>query len=89
MPIQRIARIYVRKTNHDPCDLIDVARRQVDHLGRIGIQAKRKQTNSRFLKKGYLRFVFPTRAMRRHFTERIDEHCHPAVQVRFFKRQKD
>ena len=87
MPFSRIARVIVGKTNRNPCDLIDVARRQVDHLGPIGIRAKRQQTNARFLRQGYLSFSFPTRAMRQNFVDRVEEHCHPAVSVRLLRKK--
>lgn len=85
MRMEHVARVYVRKTNHDPCDLLDVARRQVDQLGPAGMRAKAGQTDVRFLQKGYIRLVFPTRAMRRRFADRLREHCHSAAEVRFFR----
>lgn len=88
MAYNRIVHIFVGKTNHDPCDLVDVARWQVDHLGPVGIRAKRDQTNARFLKTGYLRFVFPTRQMRQRFLDRVEEHCHPAVTFRIYRRRR-
>jgi len=88
MTYDRIARVMVGKTNRDPCDLLDVARRQADHLGRIGITAKRGQTDKAFLENGHLSFVFPTKAMRDKFVERVAEHCHPAVIVRLFRRPR-
>ena len=88
MAYDRIARVMVGKTNRNPCDLVDVARRQADHLGPVGIAAKRKQTNDAFLRKGHLSFVFPSVAMRQKFVERVGEHCDPAVKVRLFKRRR-
>jgi len=84
----RIARVSVGKTNRDRCDLVDVARRQVDHLGPLGMAAKRGQTDAAFLEDGFLSFVFPTKALRDAFVDRIAEHCHPAVTVKFFKRRR-
>jgi hypothetical protein len=75
----------VGKTNRDPCDLVDVARRQADHLGRVGIAAKRGQTDEVFIQRGYLAFRFPSVAMRQKFVERVEEHCDPAVSVRLFR----
>ena len=86
MPFYRIAKVSVGKTNRNPCDLVDVARRQVDHLGPIGIKAKKGQTDEVFLKRGYLRFVFPTVALRRKFADRVEEHCDSDVIVDFLKR---
>lgn len=77
-----VAEISVGKTNHNPCDLIDAARRHADHLGRAGIIAKSGQTNKRFMKKGYLRLPFSSRAMRERFIDRVEEHCDPAVKIR-------
>jgi hypothetical protein len=88
MIYDRIARVTVGKTNRDPCDLVDVARRQVDHLGPAGIAAKRGQTNEVFLRRGHLDFVFATRSMRGRFVERIEEHCHPAVSVSLLRRPR-
>ena len=89
MTYDRIARVTVGKTNRDPCDLMDVARRQVDHLGPAGIVAKRGQTNEVFLRRGHLDFVFRSRATRSKFVERVEEHCHPAVSVSLRRRPRD
>ena len=87
MRYDRIARISVGKTNHNVCDLLDVARRQADHLGPVGMAAKRGQTNARFLRKGYLAFVFPDIATRSKFVRRVREFCHPAVDIGLYKRR--
>jgi hypothetical protein len=79
------ARVYVKKTNRRPTDQLDVARRQADHLGPVGIAAKKGQTNAVFRKKGYLRFVFPTRAMRERYVTRVEENCDSAIEVWRFK----
>ena len=84
----RIARVSVGRTNRDPCDLVDVARRQTDHLGPVGMVAKLGQTDEVFLERGYLSFVFPDSDVRRRFTARVDEHCHPAVKVKLFRRRR-
>ena len=85
MAYDRIDRVMVGRTNRDPCDLVDVARRQADHLGRVGIAAKRGQTDGVFLKRGYLAFTFPSVAMRQKFVEGVEDHCDPAVSVRLFR----
>ncbi len=88
MQYDRIARVSVGKTNRNPCDLIDVARRQVDHLGPSGICAKRGQTNDVFLEQGYLQFVFRTFAERQKFADRVEENCHEAVQIKFLRKRR-
>lgn len=88
MPFNRIARVSIGKTNQSPCDLIDVARRQVDHLGPLGMRAKRGQTDQRFLEEGSLSFVFPDRAMRDLYVARVEAHCHPAVMVELFRSRR-
>lgn len=81
MPFDRIAHASVGKANRDPVGLIDAARRQVDHLGPIGIRAQLGQANVPYHRRGYLRFAFPTRARREKFIDCIEEHCPPAVAV--------
>ncbi|AMY00656.1 hypothetical protein A4R29_14985 [Mesorhizobium ciceri biovar biserrulae] len=66
-------------------DLVDLARRQVDHLGPAGITAKRNQTNERFLKKGFLRLAPLTRTQRRKLMVRISNLGEPAIKVQPFK----
>lgn len=78
-------RIRIAKTNRDRLDLVDLARRQVDHLGPAGITAKRNQTNERFLKKGFLRLAPLTRTQRRKLMVRISNLGEPAIKVRTFK----
>ena len=81
MKYDRIVYLSVGKTNQNPLDLIDAARRQLDHFGRPGICAKRDQTDEKFAKDGFLRFVFPTKARRKAYLSRIEEHCSPAIRV--------
>jgi len=86
MVIERIARVSVGKTNRNPYDVIDGARRQVDHLGSIGIIAKRGQTDDVYREKGHLDFVFPDRETRERYIERVEEHGDPAVIIQRIKR---
>lgn len=88
MQFDRIARVSVGKTNRNPCDLIDVARRQNDHLGPIGIRAKSGQKNELFLEQGHLDFIYPNRAMRDRFVSLVEEHCHPAVTVKLLRKPR-
>ena len=88
MAFDRIVYVTVKKTNCNRCFLIDLARRQTDHLGPLGIKAKRGQTNARFLKRGYIRLRFPTRMLRQRFAERVRELDHPAIVVTFFRRRR-
>jgi len=87
MGIVRVVRVYVGRSNHAKLDVLDVARRQLDHLGPLGMRAKRGQTNRRYLRKGYLRFEFRTVAMRRRFADRVAEFCDPSVFLEFYKRR--
>ncbi|UCI05674.1 hypothetical protein [Mesorhizobium sp. B1-1-8] len=74
-------RLWIGKTNRDHLDLIDLARRQADHLGPAGICAKRNQTNERFLKRGYIRLAPLTRRQRRKLMVRIANLGEPAIKV--------
>ncbi|MBM2716324.1 hypothetical protein JQK88_35375 [Mesorhizobium caraganae] len=74
-------RIRVSRSNRNRLDLVDLARRQVDHLGPAGIRSKRNQTNERFVKKGYLRFAPLTRSQRRKLMVRISNLGEPAIKV--------
>ncbi len=78
----RVVKVRIGPTNSNPFDLLDLARRQVDHLGHDGIMAKRRQTNDRYSRKGYLRFPLRNRAQVRKLVRRIDRLGEPAIQVR-------
>ncbi|MGD9766242.1 MAG: hypothetical protein AB7U62_01240 [Pseudolabrys sp.] len=78
--------LSLKLTNRDQLLLIDMARRQFDHLGRDGILAKRRQTNARFLKKGFLRFRLRSISQVKLVERRIKQLDEPAIQsVRFTK----
>ncbi|MER9190948.1 hypothetical protein [Mesorhizobium australicum] len=78
-------RIRIAKTNRNRLDLVDLARRQVDHLGPAGISAKRDQTDERFLKKGFLRLAPLTRAQRRKVMARISNLGEQAIKMQPIK----
>ena len=61
-------------------DLLDLARRQTDHLGPYGILAKRRQTNRRYRRRGYLRMKFPTRRLARAYLRRVRRLEDPRIQ---------
>lgn len=78
-------RIRIAKTNRNRLDLVDLARRQADHLGPAGISAKRNQTNERFLKKGFLRLAPLTCTQRRKVMARISNLGEPAIKMQPIK----
>lgn len=81
----RGVKIAVGRTNRAVTDVLDLARRQVDHLGPAGICSKRDQTNERYEAKGNLRFAPLSRAQIAKLTARIDELGEPAIKVVPFK----
>lgn len=81
---QIVVRIYVAATRGQ-LDLVDLARRQADHLGPFGFRAKRRQTNRRFRRKGYLRLKFPTRGLARAYVARVRRLGEPAIQCRLMR----
>lgn len=76
-----VVRIYVAATRGQ-LDLVDLARRQADHLGPFGFRAKRRQTNRRFRRKGYLRLKFPTRRLATAYVDRVTRLGESAIQCR-------
>ena len=48
MGIVRVVRVYVGRSNHAKLDVLDVARRQLDHLGPLGMRAKRVEQEGLF-----------------------------------------
>lgn len=80
-----VVRIYVGATMRRRLDLLDLARRQSDHLGPFGFRAKRRQTNQRFRRKGYLRFRFPTDRLARAYIERVERLGEPAIRCRLMR----
>jgi len=77
-------KISIGPTNRDPLDLIDLARRQFDHLGPDGIKAKTRQSNGRYQKKGRLRFPLRTQSQVRKVEKRIQLLGEPAIRFRRF-----
>lgn len=88
MPYERIARLSVGPTNHNPVELMDSARRKADHFGFHGFKAKSGQTNDLFLEQGHVDLSFPTIEMRAEFVELVFEYCDPAIVVRLLKRKR-
>lgn len=80
-----VVRIEVGAATRKRLDLLDLARRQADHLGPFGIRAKRWQTNRRYRRLGYLRLAFPTRALARAFGERLDRLGEPKLRWRLMR----
>lgn len=81
MPKRYIARLSCGTTNRKPIIIIDQARRASDQLGRLGIEAKRGQTNERFERRGSLSLAFPTRRLRERYIVLLGEWGDPALIV--------
>ena len=77
-----VVRIEVGPATRKRLDLLDLARRQTDHLGPYGFRAKRKQTNRRYRRLGYLRMKFPTCRLARAYTERLARLGEPRIRWR-------
>jgi hypothetical protein len=80
-----VVRVRVRRTNRGELFVLDNARRQADHFGRDGIRAKRGQTTTRYRRRGYIRMVFPTRALARKYVRRVERLDEPAVRCRLMR----
>jgi len=78
-------KIQIGPTNSNPLDLLDLARRQFDHLGPDGIKAKSRQTNRRYSRKGNLRFCLRNRAQILKVVNRINRLGEPAIRVTRFR----
>jgi hypothetical protein len=61
-----------RRTNHNPVQLLDIARRQSDYLGRRGIEAKRGQKDRVLIRKGLLRLEYGDRETARAYQDRVE-----------------
>lgn len=61
-----------RRTNHDPVQLLDIARRQSDYLGRRGIEAKRGQKDRVLIRRGLLRLEYADRETARAYQDRVE-----------------
>jgi hypothetical protein len=77
-------KITIGRTNSRVIDLLDLARRQFDHLGRDGIVSKRRQSNRRYRRRGCLRFPLRTRRQARRALSRIRHLGEPAIRARGF-----
>jgi hypothetical protein len=66
-----IVRVWVDGARGLELDLVDLARRQCDHLGPYGFRAKKYQTNRTYRRCGYLRLRFPTRQLARASVRRL------------------
>lgn len=81
----RSVHVWVRNSNQNVLILLDQARRCLDLLGGIGIRIKRGETNVRYLRRGYLRFVFPTRQMALRYQKLVEDYCASSVLTRRYK----
>ncbi|WP_159107320.1 hypothetical protein, partial [Azospirillum sp. B4] len=59
-----------------------------DLLGRPGINAKRRQTNERYLAKGRLRLRFPTRTLAKRYQALVREYGPPEANTHRYRRPK-
>ncbi|MCB8881697.1 hypothetical protein ACELLULO517_15725 [Acidisoma cellulosilytica] len=84
---RRSVRVKVRRSNRNIYILLDQARRLLDTVigGRLGFTLKKHQTNDLFDKKGYLRFVFPSKALAIQFQDAVEEFCSSAVSTMRYK----
>jgi hypothetical protein len=82
---QSVVRVSVRPSNRGRFFLLDIARRQVDHLGPYGIKAKRGQTDERFRERGYIRLVFPNHTLAKRYVQRVERLGEPAVRCRLMR----
>lgn len=80
-----VVRVQVGRATRSRLDLLDLARRQVDHLGPFGFRAKRRQTNRRYQRVGYLRMTFPTRKLAEAFTGRLAQLGEPSIRWRLMR----
>ena len=74
-----VVRIHVGSPTRRRLDLLDRARRQADYLGPHGFRAKRRQTNRRYRRDGYLRLKFPTRRLARAYIARLADLHEPGI----------
>jgi hypothetical protein len=82
-----LVRISVGRPTRRRLELLDLARRQADHLGPYGIRAKHGQSNRLYRKRGYLRLQFPTRRLARAYVERLERLREPAIAWRLIRRR--
>lgn len=80
-----VVRIYVSKATRRRIDLLDSARRQTDHFGPYGMRAKRRQTNRRFRRRGYLRLKYPTRRLAKAYIRRVARLNEPNIRCRLMQ----
>ena len=71
-----------RLTNHDPVQLLDLARRQSDYLGRRGIEAKRGQKDRVVARKGLLRLEYGDRETARAYQNRVESLGYSELEIR-------
>ena len=74
-----IVRVWVDRAAGLELDLIDLARRQCDHLGPYGFRAKKDQTNRTYRRRGYLRLRFPTRRLAKAYVRRLRKLHEPEI----------
>jgi len=72
MPEQFAVQVSVRPTNHDPGQLLDISRRQVDYLGPWGFPSRR-QPEGRGREPKWMppAQVFPSRELARAYQDRV------------------
>lgn len=80
-----VVRIRVGRATQRRLDLLDLARGQADHLGPFGFRAKKRQTNRRYRRRGYLRLRFPTRRLARAYVERLIRLGEPTIRWRLMR----
>ena len=61
--------------------VFDQVRRQFDYLGGIGFRLKRGLTDRKIQKDGYIRVMFPTRALAKKFQRRVERYCDDSLVV--------
>ena len=80
-----VVRTYADCDDADYDHKIDLARRQADHFGPYGMQSKRRQTNDRCRRRGYLRLKFPNRRMARAYLRRVRPLGETALRTRLMR----
>ena len=78
--------ITVGKATRQRMEVLDLARRQANHLGPYGIRAKRGQSNRLYRRRGFLRLHFPTRRMARAYVDRLKRLGEPALSWRLIRK---
>jgi hypothetical protein len=80
-----LVRVSVGAATRAGLDLLDLARRQCDHLGPYGFRAKGGQTNWSYRRRGYLRMRFPTRRLAKAYIRRLRHLGEPRIVGRLMR----